>query len=146
MGYVTIENMTQRFGTDRLVELTSRGDALPADEGDSDGIVTTVFDAAAQEADAIVDSYVGRRYRLPLSPPPVAIVSTACDIAYFKLHRGRHTDEVREAYKDALRFLSDVSNGLAQLDVTGVEVASAPADARVAAPPRVFSRDRMKGF
>ena len=140
MGYATQSDMTSRYGARNLIELTDRAEPATGE------IDTAVLATALEDADALINAYVGSRYALPLNPVPAVIHAHACSIAYYMLHRDRYPDEVRKDYDDALKFLADVSQGRAMLDVAGVEHATAPADARVASPEPVFTREHLKGF
>ncbi len=140
MSYATKAYMITRYDEQALIQLTDRAE-VPTGEIDDD-----VLDAALAEADSVVDSYLAPRYKVPLLSVPPIIPSKAAAIAYFILHRGRHSDETRQAYDDAIAFLKDVGKGVAQLDAEGLEPSSAIADARVIASERTFSRDSLKGF
>ena len=138
--YVTKQNMIDRFGEENLIELTDRVEPYIS------AIVDQVLDQALNDASAVADSYISRRYDLPLAAiPPVLIIHTAA-LAYYDLHRGRYSDEVRTDRDDAVKFLRDISEGKALLDASGNEPESAPADARVEAPERIFNRDELKVF
>lgn len=140
MPYIDKQYMTDRFGTQPLIELTDRAEPYV------DAIVDTVLDAAIESADGIVNGYVSNRYKTPLTPVPPIIKRATADIAYYDLHRGRYTDEVSQAHKDAMKLLSDISTGKAHLSVDGDDTKSATADARVQAPERTFSRESLGDF
>lgn len=143
MPYATQQDLIDRFGEEELIQLTDRTN-LPATTIDA-----AVVAAALADADALADSYLAKRYRLPLDPVPDVLTRTTADIARYHLH-GRRTDKddpVTRAYSQALAWLKDVSKGLVQLDAAG----SAPdqsggGQVQVSAPDRVFSRDSLSGF
>lgn len=136
MPYATKQNMIDRFGEQLLIELTDRVTPL------TNAIVDSVLNAALDEASALIDSYVSRRYDLPFSSAPLVLRSTCETIAFYKLHRGRHAEETRKEYEDALDFLRQLSTGTAILDVGGTEPVSAPAQAIADSAGRTFSRKR----
>lgn len=136
MAYATQTDMENRYGEQQLIELTDRADE-PTGEVDA-----AIMAAALEDASALIDSYVGRRYQPPVSPVPVILRNVCCAIAYHELHRGRHADETRAAYDDALRTLANISNGTMVLDVAGKESNSAAAQAVVDQADRQFSRKK----
>lgn len=140
MGYATQQDMINRYGQQQLIELTDRADP-PAGAIDA-----TVLQAALDEASSTIDGFLLRRYALPLTTVPT-IVRRACEaIAWFDLHRGRYTDEDRDAYNDAFKLLTQISQGTVLLDVAGVEPPSAAAQAVEQSSDRVFNKDKLKGF
>ncbi len=140
MVYATKQDMLDRYDEYKLVELTDR--AEPA-TGEINDAVLVKFLADASE---IINSYISARHKLPLAPVPGVLVSHACIIAFYKLHRGHYAEETRTDYLDTIRFLENISKGLIQLDAGGTEPSSAAADARVEGPERIFSRDSMKVY
>lgn len=140
MPYATKQEMIDRYGAAALVELTDRAEPYTG------AIVDTVLDQALADAAALIDSYVCARYALPLAVRPPVLVPHACAIAWHALHRDRRPDEVRQSYEDALRFLRALADGIAQLAVSGAQPPSAPADARVEGPERIFSRASMEVY
>lgn len=138
MGYAAKSDMILRHGEEILIELS-----------DHSGLGTvndTVLNQALADAEALIDGYVAQRYRLPMSPVPEILKKHACSIAFYNLHRGRYTDEVRKEYEDVLTFLRGVARGEVSLPAAGHESASAPAEARVEGPDRIFNRDSLKVF
>jgi phage gp36-like protein len=109
MAYATPSDLIQRFGAAEIESLSTRvggGSADPA----------VIADALA-DAEATINSYVGRRYRLPLGEVSARLTRVACDLARRYLYSVRPTDEVIAAEKRALDWLRDVSSGAAVLDV-----------------------------
>lgn len=138
--YATRQNMIDRYGDKELIELTDRVEPYT-------GIINdAVLDAAIATASATIDSYVSKRYDLPFAVVPAVLVPHAQAITWYTLHRGNYSDPVRLEYEDALSFLSKVSKGDVLLDAAGTQPPSAPAEARVEGPDRMFSRDSMKGY
>jgi phage gp36-like protein len=103
------------------------------------------LETALADATAEMDSYLGRRYSLPLpsaSIPPV-LQRLCCDIAIYRLMALLPKEAVADArrrYDDATTWLEDLVGGRIQLsDLAGQEVSAAPS-IRIASTgaPRVF--------
>ncbi|MCB1833935.1 MAG: DUF1320 domain-containing protein [Geminicoccaceae bacterium] len=139
MPYATIQDMLDRFGERRLLDLTDR---------DGNGAIdAAVIDLALADADALIDSYVGRRYGLPLDPMPAVLRQIAVDIAFFRLQPATVSEDVRKRYEDAQAFLQDFGAGKATLDVAGISSEQAATGGPAAiTQDRIFSRDRLEEF
>lgn len=139
-AYATKQDMIAAYDEASLVELTDR---IEPPNGVIDDVV---LQAALDGASALVDSYVARRYDLPLALVPPVLKRHTKAIAFYDLHRANYPDEVRKAYEDAIEFLRGVSRGDVVLDVGGTPPPTAPAEARVEAQDRIFSQDSLKGW
>jgi len=143
MAYATQQDLIDRFGEDELIQLTDRTN-LPAAAIDAD-----VVAAALSDAENLADSYLAKRYALPLDPVPEVLTRTTAEIARYFLH-GRRTekdDPVTRDYAQALTWLKDVAKGLVELEAAGIPPEeSGSGQVQVDAPPRVFSRDTLGGF
>lgn len=124
MAYATVADLVTRFGEDELIDLTDR------DEPRTGAIVEAVALAALSDAAGEADAYLGVRYALPVSPVPAHLLTAVCDIARYRLHGVRVTDEVRARYEDAVRWLRDVAQGRAALP--GASAASGTTTAALA--------------
>lgn len=138
MSYATQQNLVDRFGERELIELTDRSEP-PQGTVDA-GVVA----AALAAADSLIDSYVGRRYDLPLASVPAQIATVAGDIARYELHTDAPPERVVSARDAALRFLRDVAAGNAVLDVGGEEPAASGDNVLTSGDDRVFTKDSMK--
>lgn len=134
MSYATQADLEARYGAEEVLQLADRnGDGL-ADTG--------VIEQALADAGAEIDGYLGSRYQLPLANAPQVINVYACDIARYRLYASAATEEVRNRYQDALKFLKlaaegkvmigPAANGAAPLSAGGAEMQSGG---------RVFGRD-----
>lgn len=137
--YATKQDMIDRFGEEQMVEVTDRASPPSGEIDDS------VLDAALNDASATIDSYIARRYKLPLASVPAVLKGRCMTIAWYNLQRGHHTEELRADYTDAIEFLRQLSTGAALLDVEGTEPVSAHAQARAISSGRTFSRKKGKG-
>lgn len=143
MAYATKQDLIDRFGETELVQLTDKVNR-PASVIDDVPVSRALDDAAA-----LIDGYVGKLYRLPLSALPPVLTKAACDIARYFLH-GKAAEKdgaVERAYNAAMKWLKDVANGVVALDAEG----SAPLQAgggsvKASAPGRVFTRDSLRDF
>lgn len=146
MPYLTSAAYVTRFG----ITETSR---LTADQGAAAGTVDYAkVDGAINDASAYADSYIGRRYQLPLALPLPPLLGTLVgDLAREGLHPTSPPPRVTEAADRARDFLKDVGKGAAQLPLaTGAEPTVSPAGfaARTSGDRRasVFTPDTLAGF
>jgi phage gp36-like protein len=141
MAYSSLTQIQQRVNETTLIRLTT-------DSGDAVDLVTV--EGAIADADAEIDGYVGRRHAVPLDPVPPMLTKISADIAVYNLYLlrpGSVPEEIRERYKDAIRFLKDVSNGVVSLgvdDPDGTPAATHKPD--IESSDRVFSRSKLEGF
>lgn len=131
MPYCTATAFKERFGTDEHDQL------LASDSG-------RTYAAAAADADAIIDGYIGTRYALPLSTVPAFVVAIAADLTRYELYEEAPTKEVIERRKVSMDMLRDIKNG--NLILPGASSASAPATISVASNARVFTDEVMDSF
>lgn len=105
MSYANASDMISRFGSDEVVKLTDRNFAGVIDTG--------VLAGALAEADAEIDPYLAPHYLLPLASTPRILTGYACDIARYRLCGAgvTETEQVRNRYTDAVKFLTAVSHG-----------------------------------
>ena len=143
MTYVTKQDLIDRFGQAELIQLTDRTNR-PA---------TTVNDTTVTghitDAESIIDGYLAKVYALPLATVPPALTKVAADLARYFLH-GKAAEKdspVTQAYRDAIRWLENVSKGLIVIEDAGAIPSQAGSGRiQVSAPDRVFTRDSMKGL
>lgn len=143
MPYATAEDMIARFGEEEMIHLSVAPGQL---DGPPD---TALIDAALVENSALIDTYLRRRYLVPLVAPfPVEIVRATRVLARYDLAQGEQknpTEQMRLDRKEVLAWLEQLAAGNAQLD--GVPLAGgAGAGARVKDRPRAFSDDALRGW
>lgn len=143
MSYAALQDLIDRFGQTELVQLTDRTNVPPTT------VDETVVDRALDDADAMIDSYLGGRYALPVSSTPDALVKVAADLARYFLH-GKAADKdspVTAANNQAIAWLVNVSKGLVVLEIAGKEAPQqGGGSVRSKAPCRVFTRDSLRRF
>jgi len=137
MSYITTDDLTARFGTGELVSLTDREQTGTMDEA--------VVTRAIADAEAIADSYIGRRYALPLFEAPAVLAGYVCDLARYRLYGDAPTDEVRRRHDDAVRWLGSVASGQVTLGLETTDTAPSPLPVARSAT-HAFGVDNTRGF
>lgn len=153
--YATVQDILGALREDVLVfsvddenqGLDGSGNLRP----DQEARVLEKIKAATAEA----DSYIGQRYTLPLATVPELLKAKTTDIAvYLIVARRQQPDEVlRDRYEDAIKLLQNIALGKASLPLPdnsggsdGVAEDASGGGAKITANPRVFSREKMKGY
>lgn len=128
MSYATIPELIARMGV-KLYELLNVADG--ADISANAPLLSAIADANAE-----VDSYLAGQYALPLPTVPAQLVGYACDIARYKLIAATRIDILTEAdqsaFRDAVRYLRDISKGEARLTAPGAEAFTAAGQSEIA--------------
>lgn len=137
MSYATKANMIARFGEAEVIALTDRAGLGTVDDA--------VLAGALAEADAEIDPYLAPRHVLPLASVPKILTGFACDIARYRLCGSggvTETEEIRNRYKDAIKFLDSVASGKLGLGLDASNNVAAPANTVQFKEPvgRVFDR------
>lgn len=140
--YATQADMAEVFGEVELITLTDR---------ERIGVINTPrIDSALRRASSDIDSYIGGRYSLPLSPAlvPDALTDRCCDIARYKLCGSggvQVTEEIRLRYEDAIRYLEKITNGSIKLGGGDTGTARTNNSVRFVSGGRQFGRDKTNG-
>ncbi|MDA8254180.1 MAG: DUF1320 family protein [Betaproteobacteria bacterium] len=134
MTYATQADLESRYGAEEVLQLADR---------DGDGVIDAgVIDQALRDADAEIDGYLGSRYQLPLATAPQIINVYACDIARYRLYASAATEEVRNRYQDALKFLRLAAEGKVMIGPSANGAAPLSAgSAEMQSGGRVFGRE-----
>lgn len=137
MSYASKANMLARFGEHEVIALTDRANLGTVDDA--------VLAGALAEADAEIDPYLAPRHKLPLASVPKILSGFACDIARYRLCGTggvTETDEVRNRYKDAVKFLESVASGKIGLGLDAANQVAVPSNTVQFSSPgsRVFDR------
>lgn len=118
MSYLTQQDLEDELGLDRLIQLT---------DDDGAGVVNERrVEKAIAYAVGTFDSYARTRYTLPVPVTP-KVQAVCLDLAVFHLFKSRAKDtegeyKVRkDAHDSGIKFLADVQQGKAALDVPSVE-------------------------
>lgn len=144
-GTTSGDIMPARINEQQLLQLVTEDDTIGLDEQQH------VIDEAIAAADAEIDSYVGVKYAVPVSPVPSRLRNLSADIATYNLYKRRSgsigmPELVRQTYEDALSFLKDVARGTASLGIDPEPTGSSATGAKVVSNKRVFDKDTLKGF
>lgn len=165
MRYATAADLVTRFGELELVQLTDL-ENIPPSIIDVGRVETKIDDACA-----VVDSFIGQVYRLPLAgcakpltvpggtveyvAPPV-LTRLTCDLARYYLHYNLAPEsEVYRRYKDAMKELEGYASGKAQLSCPwggspgvpiGADAQSGGNEVWAEFSPRAVTDDSLKGF
>ncbi|MEO5377704.1 MAG: DUF1320 domain-containing protein [Magnetococcus sp. DMHC-6] len=117
---------------------------LQAVQGDAESFSLEEMDRAIQDADGVINSWLGCRVSLPLTVIPGRLQQVALDIARYRLYREESPQETRLRYEDGVAFLRDFSDGRVTLGVTEEEKpAKTGSRVVVVARGRVFGRDLL---
>lgn len=148
MPYATQADIVELYGINALVVADRDGDGVP----DADSVARALNLASGE-----MDTYIGRRYALPLpllTEPSAAHLTQLCvDIAVYRLALSQDVaiSEHRVRYEDALAVLTKIADGRAALVFpppdpgAGEEPeVSGPAPIVVGGPERIFSREKMR--
>ncbi len=134
MAYCTQADVETRIG---LVDLTDLSDY--DDDGTPDA---TVVAEAISSGEAIIDSYLGTKFQVPVTPVPDVLKTRAVNLTVYYLRLGRDsvTEDVRAQYKDDIAWLQDVVGGRVTLGI-----AELPAEAGGAPSVKYDVSDRLFG-
>lgn len=139
MSYTTQQELIDRYSENVLLMLADQ---------DNDGVLDAVVIAEAiTDASELMDSYLAKRYALPLPVVPMPLKRICGDITLYLLSgNGTVTDERRKRYDDAIKFLQALAKGDATLGA-GVEQDNANSVGQVEldSNPRIFTRRTLRG-
>lgn len=141
MTYATVADMTSRFGADEVLRFSAGDGALP------ETIQPARIEQAIGDASVLLDSYLRRRYAVPLAAAPQAVVRAACVLARFDLAMGgdrEPTEQMRLARKEVLVWLEGIAAGTVTLE--GVATLSAGSSARVQDRDAAFSNASLRDW
>ena len=144
MGYITNADIEERLGTAAYIQLA---------DDDGNGIADVgVVDEARLGAEGEVNSYLGRRYSVPVSlttHPDLAdvLASFTLDVAEYRLRLRRPPvpDDARRRRDQAIEWLTRVAEGRIELP-SAVGIAASTARGTIAAvtgEKRVLTRDEL---
>lgn len=117
MAYATVQDLVDAFGADELAR------ASTPDGADLAGVQPERPTLKLEEASALMDSYLRRRYAVPLPASP-ALRACCCALARYALGFGSNTvptEQARLARKEAIKWLEDIAAGDVTLDGAGTE-------------------------
>jgi phage gp36-like protein len=144
--YATEDDLRAKWGSAQ-VDLLAYDDA-------SQSVSETRIVSALANASATIDTYLGRRYALPVNPQPdaAALLTDLCtDLAASKLAvtPGTRNDIIVDAEKRGLAFLRDIADGKAALNLVLPPSAGAPispGEAVMISEDRQITRNLLRGL
>jgi phage gp36-like protein len=137
MSYATTQDLLDRYGEPDLRRVT---------DPSAQAVDVTAAQRALDDAHAEIDSWLCRRYALPLMDAagdlmsvPRALIRCACDIAVYRLQTLRPADDIKDArqrYEDVLKLLKTMATGDVAIPGAALrsDVADVPAGASVGSP------------
>jgi phage gp36-like protein len=118
MAYALTADMISRFGAAEMVRLST-----PSDQ-EMDQVVDAPVTRALGDASDTIDTYLRKRYQVPLTIVPPAVARACCILARYDLYFGDNrepTEQVRLARKEVIEWLVAVADGAVLLDLDEVE-------------------------
>jgi phage gp36-like protein len=119
MAYASIADMVLRYGNNEIAR------ASTPDGVDVGQIVPEPVVAALEDASAVIDGYLRKRYRVPLDVAPTEVQLACCRLARYSLSTGGERQPAEQTQKDqeaTMRWLKDISLGHVLLDLQEVAV------------------------
>jgi phage gp36-like protein len=113
MPYAAITDMIQAFGEAELITVTTPEGMERASIDQA--MVTAALTTASDE----MDSYLRRRYAVPVAQPSAKMTSVCCDMARWLLWKKptmSPSDAMRADRKDAIAWLAAINDGRVTLD------------------------------
>jgi phage gp36-like protein len=140
--YASSDDMIESFGEREARTLSDRELAGSVD--------ADVLGKGLAKATDEINGYIAGRYKLPLPQTPPILKGICCDIARYRLTGTERTcsDEIRDRYRDAIRYLEKVANGTVTLGVfadTGAAVPSAGSSVAFCSGSKNWSRRSTQG-
>ena len=142
MSYVDLQGLYDRYGQPEIIRASQR----QAPGSQNGQVYQASVDKAIADACSLVDSYLISKHEIPLSVPyPGSIVNATSAIARYFLHDSGKSERMRDDYQDAVRYLRDISNGKAKLDIEQADSVGV-SNAVVVAPDVVITDDLLCAY
>ena len=151
MAYCTAAEVLDMLKEDMLNVII--GDNYIENEDERIQAITPIVEQAIADADAEIDGYLAKRYKVPFEKTPQVINKFAKDIALYNMVSRKGVDEndrdktYLTRYNAAIAFLTKVAEGRISIGVSENNTEDA---ARIgfsmSNSPRLFSRGNMKGW
>ncbi len=143
MGYITQEDLLRADGNLVWNMAVNR---------ETNGLDEEKIRQAISDADAEIDSFLSRRYPLPLAvteiPRPLQRVALSLAFYWLSERDNQVTELIQKRYDDAIKTLREMASGVRDL---GLPAYAAPAETDLGkiivtgANPRLFTRNNLKG-
>lgn len=141
--YSTVDEVKSMVDEGAMIYLT--------DDNGSGEIDESKIDNAINDADSEINGYLQKRYPLPLPSIPKVINKLSKDITLYNLfsRRGidkdKNDDTVLQRYKNAVKFLENLSKGVVELGIAARQVKSI-VGINLSSNRKLFSRNSMRGM
>ncbi len=135
MPYCTQTDIERRISSADLVRLADHDG-----DGATDGAVVT---QAIEDAQSDIDSYLQKKYSVPVSPVPTVLRKRTVTLAIYYLMLGRDsvTEDWRHAYDEVIAWLKDIVDNKAELGIEPKPTKGGSAGGvRAGGEDRVFGR------
>lgn len=143
MNYCTLEDIRGHVPEARLVEITD--DNNPNNTGK---VNTAIVDKAIEESSATIDSYIGKRFRLPLPSVPSVLRSICIDLSIYNLYERVTetdvTDGMQLRYKNAIKQLERIAEGLNSIGISEEPIDDAGFAVSSNGGPSIFNLGSMR--
>jgi phage gp36-like protein len=143
MPYCTLTDIKKELPEAKIIDLT--------DDANAGVVYTDYVTEAIKKADAKIDTFVGNRFSVPLSPVPnvVNALSVALSIYFLYKRRGNIPDSIQKQYEADEKLLIMIAKGTVGLGTTVEPTESANSDAAEGATDeddRTFTKDTLSNF
>ncbi|PZO64601.1 MAG: DUF1320 domain-containing protein [Paracoccus denitrificans] len=140
MTYATLNALIDRAGEAEVRQISDRSRAGTID--------ADVVAAALDDADNLINGYIGAKYALPLPGVPELVRTWAVSITRYVLHRNGAPENVVQDYRDAIAALKDVARGSLVLPIAEGGTAPTAVTGKILAHHRkqVFTEDKLRGW
>jgi phage gp36-like protein len=139
MSYASIDDLIARFGEDELIQSTGTRLSNNARVLDEEKVTR-----ALNDADALINTYLQKRYVIPVVPVPDLLIAIASNLARYYLrtrseNSGKISETVKDRFDEAMRQLCELRDG--KILLTDVPTNANESGSRVLTNkgPQVFS-------
>jgi phage gp36-like protein len=140
MAYCSQSDLLTMISQEDLAELTADSGDLPD---------AFVVEEAIVQADAEIDTYLGRRYEVPVTPAPPRLKALSVDMTIYHLYSRRSVVPPvrRDKYDAAIAYLKAVAAGTVGLEGAGGGPDGGTGEvAELSSETRLFSRTGLKDW
>lgn len=102
--YITKQEMIDRYGEREMMQVVRNINGN--NDNASDAIELAIKDACME-----IDGYVARQYPLPLAVVSGSLKRAVAVIARYYLWKDKASEQIRQDYEDAIRWLDKVASG-----------------------------------
>ncbi len=146
MMYCTLENIRGHIPESRLIEITD--DINPNPTGEVD---VSVVDKMIVESSRLIDSYIGKRFKMPLPSVPDVLTMICVDLVIYNLYERvtemNITEGMKLRYNNAIALLKRLAEGDADLGIEiNDHIEESGFDVKSIAPMPIFSYESMSSL